>query len=215
MPLYRGPLVSDIFDRLPDEVKEDVAGRVMEWLENNLRAADAKSFPVLISLLNYHQEDIARAVQWAVKPGFRPVAEHLARLLTGQGQENPAALDPATVDAKAADLGESDVKSLRELVLAMVVKEDMKQRFEKAAAAFESLKPEDRVARTVRFVNYMAERQRKAGSRQAATEFLEMLRQFPEPWIYMLYVFRPEKRVQVLRVFLALLEKSVELSKHI
>jgi len=215
VPLYRGPLVSDIFDRLPDEVKEDVAGRVMEWLESNLRAADAKSFPVLVSLLNYHQEDIAKAVQWAVKPGFRPVAEHLARLFTGQSQENPAALDPAAVDAKVADLGESDMKSLRELVLAMVVKEDMKQRFEKAVAAFESLKPEDRVARAVKFIGFMVERQRKAGSRQAAAEFLEMLRQFPEPWIYMLYVFRPEKRVQVLRVFLALLEKSVELSKYI
>jgi hypothetical protein len=215
LPLYRGPLVADIFERLPDEVKEDVAAKVMDWLESNLRVADAKSFPVLVSLLNYHQEDIAKAVQWAVKPGFRPVAEHLAKLFAGQLQENPATIDFATVDAKVADLGESDMKSLRELVLAMVVKEDMKQKFEKAVAAFESLKPEDRVARTVRFVNYMTERQRNVGSRQAATEFLEMLRQFPEPWIYMLYVFRPEKRVQVLRVFLALLEKSVELSKYI
>ena len=60
----------------------------------------------------------------------------------------------------------------------------------------------------------MADRQRNAGSRQAATELLELLRRFPEPWIYILYVLRPEKRALALKVFLAVLEKSVEISKY-
>jgi hypothetical protein len=215
VPLVRGLLVSDIFDKLPDDVKDAVSDKVLQWVEGNLRAADAKSFPTLVALLNYHQEDIAKAVWWIVKPGFRPVAELIASLFAVAGQGSQQSVDLSAVDVKGAELGEDDVKGLKELVLAMVVKEDMKPRFEKAVSAFESLKPEERVARTVKFVNYMIERQRKAGSRQAAAEFLELLKQYPEPWIYMLYMLRPEKRTEALRVFLAVLEKSVELSSYI
>jgi hypothetical protein len=214
VPLVRGLLVSDIFDKLPDDIKDAISDRVLQWVEGNLRAADAKSFPTLVALLNYHQEDIARAVWWIVKPGFRPVAELIASLFTVGGQGSQQSVDLSTVDINGAELGEDDIKGLKELVMAMVVKEDMKPRFEKAVSVFESLKPEERVARTVKFVNYMIERQRKAGPRQAATEFLELLKQYPEPWIYMLYMLRPEKRSTALRVFLAVLEKSVELSSY-
>ena len=214
MPLVRGVIVADIFDSLTDEMKEQVADRVLEWLELNIRSADAKSFPTLVALLSYHQEDIAKAVWWIVKPGFRPVAELLASVLTSSPSSAQVDVSSMSVDVDGAELGESDLRILRDIVTAMVVKEDMRQRFEKAVSVFESLSKEERVSRIVKFISYMADRQRKAGSRQAATELLELLRRFPEPWIYILYVLRPEKRALALKVFLAVLEKSVEISKY-
>jgi len=214
VPLVRGVIVADIFDSLTDEMKEQVADRVLEWLELNIRSADAKSFPTLVALLSYHQEDIAKAVWWIVKPGFRPVAELLASVLTSSPSSAQVDVSSMSVDVDGAELGESDLRILRDIVTAMVVKEDMRQRFEKAVSVFESLSKEERVSRIVKFISYMADRQRKAGSRQAATELLELLRRFPEPWIYILYVLRPEKRALALKVFLAVLEKSVEISKY-
>lgn len=215
MPLVRGVIIADIFDSLSDDMKEQIADRVLEWLEVNIRSVNARSFPTLVALLSYHQEDVAKAVWWIVKPGFRPVAELLSSMLISHGS-NPIQIDVSSiyVDVDGAELGEDDLKILRDIVTAMVVKEDMRQRFEKAVSAFESLSKEERVSRTMKFISYMADRQRNAGSRQAATELLELLRRFPEPWIYILYVLRPEKRALALKVFLAVLEKSVEISKY-
>jgi hypothetical protein len=222
-PSFTRPLlICDIFDALPDDIKERVADLFVDWLQDSVGKINTRNFAEFLALVSYHAEDIAKSIHWMLKPGFRPIGSVFMALVMPIKQfVEVDELNPELVNVGQCDGGEQDVVSIRE-ILVKIADDSKKPVFESAVSKFASMKPEDRVSKTVQFANYVLKMYKQSiatygsrdGPRIAAEQLLSLLSQRPEPWIYMLFVFRPEKRLKVLQLFYTFLRKWNELAQQ-
>lgn len=82
--LPKAPTIGDIFDQLPDEMKDKVTEWFLEWIAQAASEVDdVPSLGALYTLVKYHSKDLDKTIEWAIKPEFRHLKSIVVRFLSG------------------------------------------------------------------------------------------------------------------------------------